>query len=229
MGKEITGTGAFWHVFNEGVNKSEIFYDPLDSWRFLKALESFNTTARVKFFELFSDEHGHASRTPQEKTERKRTREKQLVQVVAFSLNPDHYHLLLKELVPGGIPLFMKKVAGGYTTYFNKHHERTGPLFSGRYKSVAITSDAQLQYLSAFINLNHHIHDISAEDSHVIRSSITTYADPDKGYDFVDTSELLFSFEGTREEYIQYSHETVDFIRNQKQQDKDFLRKELLD
>ena len=67
-----------------------------------------------------------------------------LVQIICYCLNPNHYHLLLKEIKDGGISEFMKRVGGGYTWYFNNKHKRSGTLFQGRFKSVHIKSNEQL-------------------------------------------------------------------------------------
>jgi len=67
---------------------------------------------------------------------------------------PNHYHLLLQSLVENGVPLFMKKLNGGYVQYFNKKHERTGTLFERKYKSVLIDNEAHFIHLPYYIHLN---------------------------------------------------------------------------
>jgi putative transposase len=46
---------------------------------------------------------------------------------------PNHYHLLIKQLVENGITQFIKKLNIGYAKYFNNNYERKGTLFEGRY------------------------------------------------------------------------------------------------
>lgn len=229
MGKENLRAGVFWHVSNRGVDGRDIFIDPLDSWRFLKALEYCNTTKRTKFFELFVDEHGHKERTPRSISIERRDTHGKLVIVMGYCLHANHYHLLLKELVPGGVSLFMKKLAGGYTSYFNNKHVRNGPLFCGRYKSYVIQEQEELLGLSACINLNNHLHNNGVEDTHVLRTSVDAYVNPDNGVNFLDTSEILSLFKGTREEYISYIQETVSFIFEKRVVNKNFFTKELLE
>ena len=48
----------------------------------------------------------------------------------------------------------MEKLATGYSMYFNKKHERVGPLFQGRFKAEHISRDEHLKYLYAYIHLN---------------------------------------------------------------------------
>lgn len=86
--------------------------------------------------------------------------EEMLVDVVAYCLNPNHFHLLLKENKENGITSFMKKISTGYAMYFNKKYERSGVLFQGRFKSVHIGSNSHLLYASVYVNCNSQIHGI---------------------------------------------------------------------
>jgi putative transposase len=77
-----------------------------------------------------------------------------IVSIHAWTLMPNHFHLVLSELVEGGISLFMKSLAGAYVKYFNKKHNRTGTLFEGRFKSKHAESDKYAKYLFAYVSLN---------------------------------------------------------------------------
>lgn len=79
---------------------------------------------------------------------------KRLVDVLAFCLMPNHYHLMLRERVAGGMVRFMKKLNMGYARYFNEKYKRSGALFQGRYKSVKITNQTHFTYLPYYIHLN---------------------------------------------------------------------------
>jgi putative transposase len=76
------------------------------------------------------------------------------VEIVAFCLMPNHYHLLLKQLTPGGISNFIRLVGNSYTRYLNTAEQRVGPIFQGRFKSILVESDAYLLHLSRYIHLN---------------------------------------------------------------------------
>lgn len=229
MGKQRNlRVGGFYHVYNQGVDNRDIFMDPLDSFRFTKALEYFNTTGQTKFFELFRDDHGLTLRTPSSRR-RCTKKDKKLVDIIAFCCNDDHYHLVLKQLAPDGVSRFMKKMSVGYTNYFNRRYERGGPLFSGRYKSVEVQSTADLQYVSAYVNLNNHVHSKEEQNSHVVRSSMRDYSNPDNAYGFVATDEVLRGFVGTRKDYEGFAYETVEFIQEARQKNKNFLKQELLE
>ncbi len=67
---------------------------------------------------------------------------------------PNHFHLIVKQLVDGGITKFMHKLGTGYTLYFNQKYKRTGSLFEGKFKRIYIDKDEYLIHLSRYIHLN---------------------------------------------------------------------------
>lgn len=77
-----------------------------------------------------------------------------LVEIMAYCLMPTHVHFILKQLVPNGISLFIKKVLGGYTLYFNHRHNRRGPLWQSRFGSRLIKDDRDLLATSLYIHEN---------------------------------------------------------------------------
>lgn len=79
---------------------------------------------------------------------------KLLVDILAFCLMPNHYHLLLAPKVDGGVPLFMKKLNMGYAKYFNEKYNRSGTLFESRYKSVLVKEEAHFIHLPYYIHFN---------------------------------------------------------------------------
>lgn len=79
---------------------------------------------------------------------------KQIVEIVCYCFMPNHFHLLVKQLIDGGITEFVSKLSNSYTKYFNIKHKRVGPLMQGEFKSVLVESNEQLLHLSRYIHLN---------------------------------------------------------------------------
>lgn len=71
----------------------------------------------------------------------------------AWSLMPNHFHLLLKT---GGVPIatVMRRLLTGHAIRFNRRHRRHGHLFQNRYKSILCQEDAYLLELVRYIHLN---------------------------------------------------------------------------
>ena len=140
-------TGEYYHIYNRGTEKRDIFLDKADYLRFIVLLYISNNIEAVHISNL--REQGKFLRDIIN-LERKET----LVDIGTYCLMPNHFHLLIKEKREGGISEFMKKISTGYSMYFNKRYERTGRLFEGTFKSVHADSDEHLKYLFAYIHLN---------------------------------------------------------------------------
>lgn len=76
------------------------------------------------------------------------------VDVHAYVLMDNHFHLLLTPHTGDGLALMMQAVGRGYVRYFNKAHGRTGTLWEGRYKSTVIETERYLLTCMAYIDLN---------------------------------------------------------------------------
>ena len=142
------GMENVYHTLNRGVEKREIFLDKQDYLRFVHDLYELNDEDRVEnSTRIFKIDPGLTSTT----TRKKR---KTLVDILAFCLMPNHYHLMLSPRVKNGIPKFMAKINIGYAKYFNQKYEREGALFQGRYKKILITDNTHFLHLPFYIHFN---------------------------------------------------------------------------
>jgi len=143
------------HVLNRGVDKRKIFLDNNDRFRFVHNLFEFNDRNRVEARNVFNKYvKSNLSDLRGQKGLKDYRPRRLLVDIHAFCLMPNHYHLLLSTREEGGISLFMNKLNAGFAKYFNYKYKRTGTLFESRYKSVAVTEDAHLLHLPYYIHLN---------------------------------------------------------------------------
>lgn len=76
------------------------------------------------------------------------------VTVLAMTLMPNHFHLILRQGAPYAVSLFMKKVCEAYARYLNRRLRRSGPVFSGRYKADMVDDQCGLLRLSHYIHKN---------------------------------------------------------------------------
>lgn len=139
--------GEIYHVFNRGTNKMEIFNSVADYRRFQQLMYICNQIQAVQLSVLSREERRLEKIYEQE-------RGAPLVSILAYSLMPNHFHILLRQEVENGISIFMRKVATGYSMYFNKSHERTGTLFQGKFKSKHIGDSWYLNHIFSYIHLN---------------------------------------------------------------------------
>ena len=140
-------TGEYYHIYNRGTEKRDIFLDKADYLRFIVLLYISNNTDVVHISNHINQGRSLMKMLDIDKKD-------SLVDIGAYCLMPNHFHILLKEKTENGISKFMKKLSTGYSMYFNKRYERTGRLFEGTFKSVHADSDEYLKYLFAYIHLN---------------------------------------------------------------------------
>ena len=165
MQREII-TDGIYHVLNRGVDKRKIFLDEEDYLRFVHDLFEFNDIESVNnltyFFRNKFKNNGvvapprdisHSKIRPYVSQEDKKPR-KLLVEILAFCLMPNHYHLMIKPKYDDGLFKFMKKLNMGYAKYFNEKYTRSGALFEGRYKSAIVRDDSYFIHLPYYIHLN---------------------------------------------------------------------------
>lgn len=76
------------------------------------------------------------------------------VEVHAYVLMSNHFHLLLTPRTADGLPQMMQAIGRSYVRYFNRTQQRSGTLWEGRYKSTLIQSDRYLLACMAYIDLN---------------------------------------------------------------------------
>lgn len=75
------------------------------------------------------------------------------VNIAAYCLMPNHYHLLI-HTPTGNLSRFMRHINGIYTQKFNLHHSLDGQLFRGRFKSVLVSGEEYLIELLRYIHRN---------------------------------------------------------------------------
>jgi len=75
------------------------------------------------------------------------------LKVSAYSLLPNHYHLLV-QTPEGNISRCMRHINGVYTQRFNRSHATDGQLFRGRYKAVLVEGDSHLLEVMRYIHRN---------------------------------------------------------------------------
>jgi len=125
-----------YHVYNRGVEKRDVFLNEWDYTRFIHGLFEFNDThpaissnvklsARHRAQELSNTKlQPYPEVQPRGEVEPPDKREL-LVDILAFCLMPNHFHLLLQQKRDNGIVKFMQKLGTGYTMYFNKKYDRS--------------------------------------------------------------------------------------------------------
>lgn len=139
-----------YHIYNRGVEKRNVFLNNRDYLRFVNNLFEFNDQNHVLNSFYYTKSVQPIEVQPRYFNKSK----KSLVEVLVFTLMPNHFHLILKQKTENGIIKFMQKLGTGYTMYFNKKYNRVGSLFQGRFKAVLVSKDSHFIHLPFYIHSN---------------------------------------------------------------------------
>lgn len=139
-------TNEIYHLINRGVEDRIIFQNKYDYERFLLTILECNSLDPI--------EKNRHRRNQNKQNNIQLSKNKKLVEILAFSLMPNHFHFAVKQLIDGGVAKFMQRLCGSYAKYFNIKKNRKGPLFISRYKSIHVKSDSQMRHLITYIHAN---------------------------------------------------------------------------
>ena len=106
----------YYHIYNRGVDKRDVFLDTKDYIRFIVSMREFNRIKPIGSLYYKNKLARQGIRNPLGVSDSC----SKIVEIIAYCLNPNHYHFILKQLEDDGITNFMRKVGIGYTNYFNK-------------------------------------------------------------------------------------------------------------
>lgn len=130
---------SYYHLYNRGVAKLPVFEDEQDYKVFLSYLKTYLSPV-VKNTLIFPS--------------RQLKNYHDQVKLLAYSLMPNHFHLLLWQKEIDSLSVFMHSLLTKYSMYFNKKYKRVGPIFQGKLKGVAVQTEEQFIYLSKYIHRN---------------------------------------------------------------------------
>jgi len=204
MRKQPLVMGEYYHIYNRGVDKRDIFLDKIDLYRFIESMCEFNKVDGI----------GSLSNLRKNKIEVQPLSEP-LVAIVSYCLNPNHFHFVLKQLVENGITKFMQKLQGGYTYYFNVKNSRSGSLFQGRFKSHLINDENYFHKIIGYVNKNYMVHFILKDTNLVFASD---YEYENNNFKIVSKAEgdrILEIFNGNNN-FKKHCDEIVSIIRKER-------------
>lgn len=127
--REHSDTGVY-HVMMRGIDRRDIFADDQDRGKFLKILRTVTAPKDRDGKPLPPYCHIHA-----------------------YCLMDNHIHLLIAEGAED-IGTVMKRIGVSYVSYYNKRHERLGPLFHDRFRSEPVGSTDYFITLLRYIHQN---------------------------------------------------------------------------
>ena len=135
----------WFHCYTRSIDRKTVFQNISDYQRFLEALYLCNSDRpiqRSSHYKLSYGDFLHLERGAP------------FVAIGGYCLMPNHFHLLIQEIVPGGISKFMQKVGTSFSMYFNAKYQHIGNVFVTPFRAKHIDDDTYLQRVIQYIHLN---------------------------------------------------------------------------
>ena len=154
-----TAPGEYYHIFNRGMHKQKIFNDQSDYLRFLFQILHFqspktftNITEDAKKFKVAFSNNKHSGFINLKVVNE--ICQKRGVDLISFCFMPNHFHLIVKEMSGGGVPMYLQRTQNGFTKYLNTRNQTSGHVLQGPYRIVHIQNNDQLLCTSAYVHRN---------------------------------------------------------------------------
>ena len=145
MRVEPFSVGSYVHAIKRGARGLPIVQNIYDKGRFLRILYYMNDEFLDPYWDLATRSRILYARLDSW------PKRKRIVDILAYTLMPNHIHLLLKEIREGGISEFMKKLGQSMSNHHNEKYNQHGSIFQGSYRGRTVESDEYLRYVAAYI------------------------------------------------------------------------------
>lgn len=142
---------GIYHAYNRGIQKMEIFKDLEDYRKFIDLIRKY-IDPTYEWMITGKIDKKLLKELPPDKFRLYRQ-----VDLHAFCLMPNHFHLLATQKVQYSLSKLLGVVESSYTRYFNSKYQRVGRLWEDTYKAVIIKNEKQ------YINVLDYIHENPAE------------------------------------------------------------------
>lgn len=190
----------YYHIYNRGSEKRNIYTQPRDYTRFQKTLRYYQFSGPKPKFSQFTKSNLF-----------KPLLNEKLIEIICYCLMPNHFHFLVRQLKEKGISIFLSQLSNSYTKYFNVKYGRIGPLLQGAFKAVRIETDEQLVHVSRYIHLNPVVSGLVKRPENYKWSSYLEYV-KNKPF-FCSVSEVSGLFRSPRK-YQKFVEDQIDYGRS---------------
>jgi putative transposase len=154
MRYESFAKNEHYHVFGRGVSKEKIFIDDRDKSRFIFLITHFQSPTRVYNVSWYTESFLKKGVFSTQENKIDEILKNRNVELIAFVLMPNHFHLLVQNLDDGILSVYMHRVLTAYGKYFNTKYKKKGHVFESPFKAVRVKNNTQLLHLSAYIHKN---------------------------------------------------------------------------
>jgi putative transposase len=131
----------YYHIFNRGADGAPLFHDHKDFEHFIILLYIANNTDHFTLRGMEAEDTFATRRT------------QTIVDIVAYCLLPDQFHLVLRDREPDGTRHFIHKVGTAYVMYYNHKYGHLGTVFAGTYRARRVLDQSRLYEMISRVHL----------------------------------------------------------------------------
>jgi len=196
-----------YHVFTKSIAEYKIFNDPKEYSRMMDVIKYYGKEKPEMKFSRYAELRRNNERNEVLSINRVKD---DLVKIIAYCIMPTHIHLILRQEKKDGISIYMDRILGSHTRYFNIANDRKGPLWEGKFKNVMVDKDEYLYHLTRYIHLNPVTAHLVEKPEDWIATSYNEYISKDKKgiCSFEDVLDI------TPNLYRDFVEERIEFQRN---------------
>lgn len=210
---------GYYHIYNRGVEKRDIFLDKQDNAVFLRYLKEY----------LLPFDHPDLKELQTKNPRRRPINCYKDIKLLSYCLMPNHFHLFVKQKTKDGLKSFMKALSTNYVMYFNHKYEREGRLFQGVYRAALISTEPYYLHITRYIHQNPSELLTKNQALHEYPYSSYLYYLSGKGPSWLDIKEILKMFRSSRRLFPKDILSYQGFVEDYKIDEKETLGELTLD
>jgi putative transposase len=199
---------GYYHIYNRGVEKRDIFLDAQDYGVFIDYLKEYlSPRDENALLKLANDPNASSKEKARLIRKVGLKNYSSEITLLAYCLMPNHFHLFLKQHTADAIDRLMSSLCTRYTVYFNRSHNRVGALCQGVYKAVLMTEEAQYLHITRYIHRqalvkgNEYERDFPSSYPEYLGIRKTDWVHPEELLSFFTASNPSFSYKTFVSEY----------------------------
>jgi putative transposase len=207
-------TNKIYHIFNKSIEDKRIFEKRIFTNYFLNALYYYrsdkSTLSYSRYLKVIPTTEGKQITLELDKVANR------LVEVHAYCLMPNHYHLLIRQKKDYGIIKVMSNTINAFTRYFNLLNNRSGTLFLGNFKAHGVTSHKVYLHVSRYIHLNPYTAGVNKSFTELRNNPFDSYGDYyyNKNNKILTKEYILDYFSKNKKNYSEFVENQADYQKS---------------
>lgn len=154
MRYENFAENEYFHVLGRGANREKIFLDEEDKTRFIFLITHLQSPTKIYNISWYTKNFLKKGTFSTQDKRIKEIVKNRSIELIAFTLMSNHFHLLVRNLADQILSVYMHRVLTAYSKYFNNKYRKSGHVFEGPFVAVHVKNNNQILHLSAYIHKN---------------------------------------------------------------------------